>query len=64
MKVINTHQFLLIVLHFTIIYTLEVTDIYCICMTAILYDVAPLCIPSQLHFQWWHIGSLIPTIER
>lgn len=48
MKVINTHQFLLIVLHFTIIYTLEVTDIYCICMTAILYDVAPLCIlPSS-----------------
>lgn len=65
MQVIITQNVsLLTLLHFTIIYALQVTYLYCICIRKKLYNNILLCISSQVQPQGCHVGSLKSAVAR
>lgn len=54
---LNTHHFLMMLLHLSIIYALEVTYVCCICMAEILYTLCTFLLNSTLS-DFTHIVSL------
>lgn len=49
---------LIMLLLFTVIYTLEFIYVYCICMVQTPYNGVPLCISFHICIQWCQVGSL------
>lgn len=46
---LQTRQFLIILLHFTIIYALEATYVYCVCMVAMIRNICPFPVIHDVH---------------